>query len=98
MVVMKLGLEYIKESFFNLKEKSEKDQNNELISSIISTKNELVYANQNYEFAQDDLIDYFLYEIKAKEAKLNFLVKEAKKRNIELDIIEAIQFKQDKVV
>ena len=93
-----MNLEYIKESVWHIKEKSEKAKNNELINCIIETKNMLLNANQNYDFAQGKMIDYFLYQIKANEAKLDFLMNEAKNRRIELDLIEAAYYKQDKVV
>jgi len=96
--VINLNLEYIKESVWHIKEKSEKAKNNELINCIIETKNMLLNANQNYDFAQGKMIDYFLYQIKANEAKLDFLMNEAKNRRIELDLIEAAYYKQDKVV
>lgn len=96
--MINLNLEYIKESVWHIKEKSEKAKNNELINCIIETKNMLLNANQNYDFAQGKMIDYFLYQIKANEAKLDFLMNEAKNRRIELDLIEAAYYKQDKVV
>lgn len=79
-------------------EKSEQEKNIELIISIVKTKKDLELSNRNFEFAEDEMIDYFLYQIKAQQAKLDYLVKQAKKRKIELDVIDAIPFNQDKVV
>ena len=38
----------------------------------------LEFANNNYQFAESDLIYYYIYEIKANQAKLNYLIKMAK--------------------
>ena len=35
-------------------------------------------ARNNYEFAEGELIDYYLYQIKANQAKLDYLIKKAK--------------------
>lgn len=81
---------YIKES----KRESERRQkaiNNMLIKSIIATHDVLKAARKNYEFAEDELIDYYLYEIKANQAKLDYLIKKSKQNGIELDRIEKIQ-------
>ena len=77
--------EYIKE--LNLIEKTEEELNIELVKSIIKTKNDLANSNKNYEFAEGELIDYYLYEIKANQAKLNYLLKKAKQNGIILDRI-----------
>jgi len=45
-------------------------------------------ARKNYEFAEEELIDYYLYEIKANQAKLNYLIKKSKLNGIELSRIE----------
>ena len=37
------------------------------------------------------MIDYYLYEIKANQSKLNYLIKKSKKNGIELDRIEKLQ-------
>ena len=57
-----MGYEYVKDSI--IKDKSENEKKLELIVSIIKTRNDLQNANNNYEYAEGDLIDYFLYEIK----------------------------------
>ena len=71
--------------------KNDKEFNTILIQSIINTYNSLEGARKNYEFAEDDLIDYYLYEMKATQAKLNYLLKQSKRNGIELDRIEKIQ-------
>ena len=68
---------YIKENYFT--SKKQKNPNADLISCIIKTREDLIAANSNYEFADGDLIDYYLYQIKATQAKYNYLLKKAKK-------------------
>lgn len=80
--------EYEKE--FKLNEKTEKELNLELVKSIIKTKQDLENANRNFEFADGELVDYFLYQIKANQAKLNYLLKKAKKEKIVLDRVNEI--------
>mgnify|MGYP002323143941 FL=1 len=58
-------------------EKIATDEESELIRNIIKTRKDLEFANNNYEFADSDLIDYYIYEIKANQAKLNYLIKMA---------------------
>ena len=69
--------EYVKE--VKLKEKSEEELSLDLIKSIIKTKNDLNNLNKNFEYAEGELIDFYLYQIKANQAKLNYLLKKAKK-------------------
>ena len=68
--------EYIKESI--IIDKSEEEKHKELIKSIIVTKELLLQAHNNFEYAEKDLIDYYTYNIKANQAKLNYLIKQAK--------------------
>ena len=67
---------YVKENSNSQKKK--KHPNADLITCIIKTREDLVTANNNYEFADGDLIDYYLYQIKATQAKYNYLLKKAK--------------------
>ncbi len=67
---------YVKEN--TIIQKDQKNPNADLINCIIKTREELVAANNNYEFADGDLIDYYLYQIKATQAKYNYLLKKAK--------------------
>lgn len=59
-------------------ERTELDKETELIKNIIKTRQDLDFANKNYEFADSDLIDYYIYQIKANQAKLDYLIKMAK--------------------
>ena len=63
------------------------EKKQELIVSIIKTKRELEKCNKNFEFAKEELIDYYLYAIKANQAKLDYLIKLAKARGIKVDMI-----------
>ena len=81
--------EYIKEK--KIEDKSKEEMNKMLIQSIINTSNNIKIAQKNYEFAEDDLIDYYLYSIKANQSKLNYLIKTSKKNGIELSRIEKLQ-------
>lgn len=74
-------------------EKTEIEKEKELIKNIIETREELKVANCNFEYAQDDLVDYYTYQIKANQAKLNYLIKLAKSRGIEVDMINDMKFR-----
>lgn len=65
----------------------------DLIKSVIKTKRELENANKNFDIAEDELIDYYSYKIKASKAKLNYLIKEAKKQGYEVDMINELKIK-----
>lgn len=68
------------------------DINNiELVKSIIKTKQELKNANINYEIAEEELIDFYSYQIKAQQAKLDYLIKKVKERNIAINMVEQIE-------
>ena len=55
-------------------------------------------CNKNFEFAKDELIDYYLYTIKANQAKLDYLIKKAKVNGISLERINEIDIRKNKVV
>lgn len=80
----------------DLIERSEEELNIELIKSIIKTKTDLENANKNYEFAEGELIDYYLYQIKANQSKLNYLLKKAKHDGIIIDMIKQIEIRKNK--
>ena len=79
--------EYIKER--KIIDKDEREQDIELIQSLINTKTDLEIANKNYEFADSDLIDYYAYQIKANQSKIDYLLKKIKKKGLILDMIDA---------
>lgn len=82
---------FVKEE--NIKEKSELEKEAELIRNIIETREELKKDNKNFEYAQDDLVDYYIYQIKANQAKLDYLIKLAKAKGITVDMIKEIGFR-----
>lgn len=63
----------------------------EFIKSIIKTKRELEIASVNFNIAEAELIDYYSYQIKANKAKLNYLIKEAKQKGYELDMVNELK-------
>ena len=67
-----------------LKGKSEKERETEIMQSIIETKEKLKIARSNFEYAEDDMIDYYIYQIKANQSKLDYLIKIAKQKGIVL--------------
>ena len=81
--------EYVKEK--KIVDKSKEEMNKMLIQSIINTNNDILVAQKNYEYAEDELIDYYLYEIKANQSKLNYLIKKSKKNGLELNRIEKLK-------
>lgn len=73
--------------------KKSKDIQNEieLLKSITETKRELFIANKNFEVAEDALIDYYSYQIKANKAKLDYLIKEVKTKGLAVDMINSLE-------
>ncbi len=75
-----------------IKEKSELDKEIELVRNIIKTREELKNDNRNFEFAEMELVDYYIYQIKANQAKLDYLLKLAKTSGITIDRINQIKY------
>lgn len=76
--------EYLKEQ--TVKDKTDDEKDLELVVSILKTKQELNLAHKNFEFAEEGLIDYFSYQIKANQTKLDYLMKKARNRGLSLDM------------
>ena len=74
-------------------EKIATDEESELIRNIIKTRKDLEFANNNYEFADSDLIDYYIYEIKANQAKLIYLIKMAKIKGLSVHFIKELEYR-----
>lgn len=83
--------EYLKEYIVN--EKTEFEKEIELIRNIIKTREELKSYDKNFEFAEGDLVDYYTYQIKANQAKLSYLIKLAKIKGLEVDMISDLKFR-----
>lgn len=77
-----------------IKEKGEIEKEMELIKNIIKTREELKSDNKNFEFAEQELVDYYIYHIKANQAKLDYLIKLAKANGITIDIINQIKYEK----
>ena len=65
-----------------IKGKTEKEREIELMQNIIETKEKLQNARKNFEYAEDGMIDYYIYQIKANQSKLYYLIKLAKKKGV----------------
>lgn len=85
--------EFVKER--KIVDKSREELNTILVQSIIKTNNELQNARNNYEFAEGELIDYYLYQIKANQSKLNYLIKKSKANGITIDRLKQIELKNN---
>lgn len=81
---------YVKET--KILETTQEEQEKDLINSIIETKKNLDMAHRNFEFANEDLIDYYSYQIKANLSKLNYLTKIAKSRGIVMNVENKLNF------
>lgn len=81
--------EYLMEKM--LKGKTEEERKLELMQSIIETKEKLKMARCNFEYAEDDLIDYYTYQIKAHQSKLDYLIKIAKRNGIVLNRVNELK-------
>ena len=75
-----------------IKGKTEKEREIELMQNIIETKEKLQNARKNFEYAEDGMIDYYIYQIKANQAKLNYLIKLAKTKGITVDMIGEMKY------
>ena len=75
--------EFVKE--YKIKDKTQEELNTTLVQNIIETNNNLQNSINNYGYAEGEMIDYYLYQIKANQSKLNYLIKEAKDRKILID-------------
>ena len=83
-----------------MKGKTEEEIRIEIMQSIIETKEKLKVARCNFEYAEDDMIDYYSYQIKANQSKLDYLIKIAKSKGIVLsreNEIKARNFRKNNV-
>ena len=68
--------EFIKEE--KIFEKNADERREELLNSIKIVKNNLKSSYINMEYAEGELIDYYVYKIKAEEAQYAYLIKKIK--------------------
>lgn len=83
--------EYLLEKM--IKGKTDKEKEIELMQTIIETKEMLKIARCNFEYAEDDLIDYYTYQIKANQSKLDYLIKIAKRKGIVLNRVNGLKMR-----
>ena len=54
-----------------------------LIENLKNAQNDFETAINNYEFAEDpELIDYYIYKIKATQTRYQYLLKKVKERGL----------------
>ncbi len=56
-----------------------------IVESIMESQRKLELAHKNFEYARGDLVDYYAYQIKSEQAKISYLLKQAKNKKINLD-------------
>lgn len=83
--------EFIRES--KIVDKTDIEKEIELIRNIIEVNEEIAAANSNFQYAEEELVDYYTYQIKANQSKLNYLIKQAKTKGITNDMINLIKIK-----
>lgn len=86
-----MGCKYEKE--YEIMERSEEEKSKELMDTIRQTKKVINDANKNYEMAEGKLIDYFLYTMKAEQARLDYLISRAKKMGMTVELGEQLNIK-----
>lgn len=83
--------DYIREC--KIVDKTDIEKEIELIQNIIKVNEEIASANSNFQFAEEELVDYYIYQIKANQSKLNYLIKQAKTKGITNDMINQLKIK-----
>ena len=73
------------------------NKDNELLKSLITTKHELDIASKNFEIAEEELIDYYSYQIKANKARLDYLIKQIRNKGIQVDMINNLELAIEEV-
>lgn len=76
-------------------DKTEEERKKELLKNIMQVKEDLKNANINFDYADPELVDYYAYKIKAGQSKLNSLIKEAKNKGLVLDMVNALDLKEN---
>ena len=74
-------MDYIKD--YNIIDTDEKQKEFQLIQTIKYTQQDLIKAHSNFEYADEELIDFYAYQIKALQSKLDYLTRLAKIKNIQ---------------
>ena len=76
-----------------IKGKTNIEKEMELLQNIMETRENLKNARNNFEYAEDDMIDYYIYQIKANQSKLDYLIKIAKRKGMELSRIDELKYR-----
>ena len=69
------------------------DSNLDLVQSILRTQSELLNATNNYNFVDEDLVDYYSYQIIATKSKLDHLIQTAKNKGLAIDRIHQLKIR-----
>ena len=84
---------YVKES--KIIDKTDEEKSLDLVKSLIKPSLHILFsanmqqpACKNFEFAEGELVDYYSYQIKANQAKINYLLKKIKRRGLIIDNIQ----------
>ena len=75
-----------------IKNITELEKEEQLVKNIIKTREELKNNNKNFDCAESELVDYYIYQIKANQAKLDYLIKLAKVKGISIDNINQLKY------
>ena len=81
---------------YNLKKQRHKNEI-ELLKSILNAKTDLLVASKNFEIAEEGLVDYYSYQIKASKAKLDYLIKQVKQKGISVDMVNNIELNMEQI-
>ncbi|MBP3463123.1 MAG: DUF2508 family protein [Clostridia bacterium] len=81
---------YIKE--IPIMDMKEEECDRSIIQSILESQKKLKIAHQNFEYANGDLIDYYSYQIKSEQAKIDYLLKQAKNKKLVLDTLNSKKY------
>lgn len=85
--------EYTKETI--IVDKTDEEKERDLMRTIFKTKKSIQEASTNYQHAEGKLIDYFLYTMKAEQAKLDYLIAKAKAQGLTLDLADSTRIKKE---
>lgn len=72
--------EFVRET--KIVDKTEQEHNQDLLKELENSRKRLETFHENMNFAQDNLVDYYTYQIKAEEAKYGYLLRQIK-NNVE---------------
>ena len=68
--------EFVRET--KIYDKSEEEHKEALFSELETSRKRLMAFYENMNFAKDNLVDYYTYQIKAEEAKYGYLLNKIK--------------------